>query len=94
MHNHGLVAVGSVLAARDLVVDQHVAAVEPGLQAAAGKLRHQAGDHLVETLAARLGRQLQGDGVEVDAVAEIAYDFVVMQVVERTVDAVRRCIQL
>ena len=62
-----LVAIRGILAARWLAVDQHMAAVEPELDAAAGKLRHQAGDDLVETVAASVRRQFQGNGRQVDA---------------------------
>nr|GFD57696.1 hypothetical protein [Tanacetum cinerariifolium] len=66
-HDHGLVAVGGALALGRLAVDRDVAFVEPLLQAAARELRHQAGDHLVEALAAVLGAQLQGDRFRVEA---------------------------
>ncbi len=65
--DHGLVAVGGVLAARRLAVDQDMALLEPELQAAARELRHEASHDLVEALAAGLRIELQGDRAQVDA---------------------------
>ena len=65
--DYRFVAIRGILAARRLAVDQHMAGVEPQLQAAARKLRHQAGDDLVEALAAGFRRQFEGDRGQVDA---------------------------
>jgi hypothetical protein len=78
--DNAFVAVGRVLAAGRLAVDQDMAAVEPQLQAAARKLRHQAGDDLVEALAARVGLELEMNRGKVDAAMgndEIKFDLVV-----------------
>jgi hypothetical protein len=90
------VAVGGILAARRLAVDQYVAAVEPLLDAAAGKLRHQAGDDLVEPLAAGAADQVQGNrrqagiaGAGVDDV-EFLIEVFVQQRVNRKFRRVRR----
>jgi hypothetical protein len=61
------VAIRGILAARRLAVDRYVAGVEPELQAAAGKLRHQAGDDFVEAVAAGLRRQFERDRRQVDS---------------------------
>jgi len=67
LDDHGFVTVGGVLAARWLAVDRHVARLEPRLQAAAGKLRRQGRDRLVEALAARVRRQLERNRGQVGA---------------------------